>query len=136
MLRAVPDAALDTINLKDTAATMLGFTRMPRKNLPIVFRRIFDLCTNVESVYMNQGEAAASARPASAQDASHVDASAARSPASPTPGAGVTGEDAAVDEAPITYNYYSPLPFIMYFTLSSSARGCADPRWRGSPVGR
>ena len=55
MLRAVPDAALDTINLKDTAATMLGFTRMPRKNLPIVFRRIFDLCTNVFSFCLRAG---------------------------------------------------------------------------------
>ena len=114
MLRAVPDAALDTINLKDTAATMLGFTRMPRKNLPIVFRRIFDLCTNVENVYMNQGGAPGSASAPAAQGAGDVDASAAARPtAAAVNAASAAGEDDAVEEAAITCTYYSPLLLIL-----------------------
>ena len=81
--------------------------------MPIVFRRIFDLCTNVENAYMNQGEAHGSASAPAAQGAGDVDASAARPPAAAVNAAGAAGEDEAVEEAAITCKYYAPLLLIM-----------------------
>ena len=60
MLSAIPPAVLDSVALTETAASIRGFTRMPRKNLPAIFARVHDLCVQVEQIYANQNAASAS----------------------------------------------------------------------------
>ena len=62
MLAGIPAVALDmTPWLKETAASMRGFTRAPRKGLPELFGRVCDLCADIDKVYLAQsGKSAAS----------------------------------------------------------------------------
>lgn len=60
MFAGIPAVALDMIPwLKEAATSMRGFTRAPRQGLPELFRRVRDLCADIEKVYLAQSEVSA-----------------------------------------------------------------------------
>jgi hypothetical protein len=69
MFGGIPALALDMVGLKDAAASMRTFTRAPRKGLPELFRRVRDLCSEMDKVYLAQSGKSAGSSAAAAEAA-------------------------------------------------------------------
>ena len=69
MFAGISALALDMVGLKDAAASMRTFTRAPRKGLPELFRRVRDLCSEMDKIYLAQSGNSAGSGAAAAEAA-------------------------------------------------------------------